>query len=1114
MNKNHLIFKYFLFFVMLTSSCSNEKTIPLKSSDKHFTLVDYKHSGLNFQNTLIETDKDNHLLNEKFVNGAGVAIGDINNDGLPDIFFTGNQVHDRLYLNLGNLQFQDITEKSGIMKTDTWSTGVTFADINNDGHQDIYICKSARNKLENSPNLLYLNNGDLTFSEAGKSNNIADSGFSVQANFFDFDKDGALDMYLVNQPPSYGNRKGGKTPLKNADPRYSDKLFKNLGGSKGFVEISNAAGTKNLAHGLSATIGDINNDLWTDVYITNDYDRPDFMYLNTADGKFKEVLKKTFKHTSNFSMGSDIADYDNDGNLDIMVVDMVAEDHKRIKTNMGGMNPEDFWAIVKEGGHYQYMFNTLQRNNGNGTFSDLAQLGGVSNTDWSWGPLFADFDNDGFKDVFVTNGIKRNMRYSDVNNKYEILLDSLEIVAKQKNRRFQDIVDVLALAKMAPEDKINNYMFKNNGDLTFTKVIKDWGFELPSLSNGAAYADLDSDGDLDLVVNNINEKAFLYRNNTRERNLGNYIRLELRRENNKPIYGTRISLFKDETFWQTIELTNTRGYLSKSEDVAHFGLGNIEKIEKIDIQWPDGTFQSLNDVKANQQLTIDQEVSGKINPALLTKESDYLFADITKKAGLHHRHKENEFDDYSKEVLLPHKMSTFGPSIAVGDVNGDGLDDFYTGGSAGFSGTLFLQSDSDGFEEVKEGAWSADKSSEDMGSTFLDIDLDGDLDLLVVSGGNEFLPNAKELQDRIYINNGNGVFKKDVHRIPKDRISGSIVEKADFDNDGDLDVFIGGRLVPGNYPKPANSKLLENRNGFLVDITETTAPELRAVGMVTSATWVDINLDKRLDLVMVGEWMPVTTFIQDENGTFSIHKLEGLQDTEGWYYKVIHQDMDGDGDQDLIVGNLGLNYKYKASNETPFEVYNYDFDNNGTSDIVLSYYEHGTLFPIRGRSCSIQQIPSLNKKFPTYESFGEADLQDIYGDDLDKALHLKAKTFASYYIENVDGKSFRKHELPKLAQVSSINNIIAKDFDRDGELDLLISGNLYASEIETPRNDAGIGLFLKGDGLGNFEVITVAESGFFAPHDAKDMKPIIVNGKEAILVANNDYFMQLFSLLP
>jgi hypothetical protein len=1107
MNKIILIAPLLGFILLI--SCNKNRSPKVQETDKHFTLINPKHSRINFENTLIETQKENHLINENFVTGAGVAIGDINNDGLPDIYFCGNQVNDKLYLNKGGFVFEDISEKAGINNINSWSTGVTFADVNSDGYQDIYVCKNIHDKNESSDNLLYINNGNLSFTENAKKYRVNDTGYSIQANFFDYDKDGFIDMYLVNQPPGYGNRKGGKTPLKYTNPIYSDKLFKNLGAEKGFVEISNLAGTKNLAHGLSASVGDMDDDGWSDIYVTNDYDRPDFMYRNNTNGTFKNVINESFKHISNFSMGSDIADYDNDGHLDIMVVDMVAEDHKRIKTNMGGMNPDDFWAIVNNGWHHQYMFNTLQRNNGNGTFSDLAQLGGVSNTDWSWGPLIADFDNDGLKDVFVTNGIKRNMRYSDVNTQYEIILDSIDVVAKKEKKRFQDVLDILALVKMAPEDKLTNYMFKNNGDLTFSNKIKDWGFDVPTLSNGSCYADLDLDGDLDIVVSNIDEKAFIYRNNTTERNLGNYIRIALRPFKGRSIYGTRINLFKNDSLWQMVEISNNRGYMSKSEDIAHFGLNDIHTIDEIEIKWTDGKTTTLKDIKANQLLYVNQKdaLVNKTN-SLIKGNKNLVFNDISKEIQLNYKHQENEYNDYKKEVLLPHKMSQFGPFMAVGDVNNDGLEDFYIGGSAGNSGSLFYQNKNGSFLEKKDGAWSLDKASEDMTSTFFDIDNDGDLDLFVVSGGNEFEENSKELQDRLYINDGSGDFKKDKNRIPNYLISGSVVEKADYDNDGDIDLFIGGRLTPGKYPYPANSKLLENQNGYLIDVTKNVIPELNTLGLVTSATWVDLNNDNKLDLAVVGEWMPITTFIIGPNNHFTKQTLKGLEDTEGWYYKVASADVDNDGDFDLVVGNLGLNYKYKASKENPFQVHSYDFDKNGTNDIVLSYYDHGQVYPIRGRSCSIEQIPSLDKKFPTFESFGSSNLNDIYGNDLENALHLKANTFASFFIENVEGKFFKTHQLPQLAQVSSINNIIIEDFDNDKMPDILISGNLYRSEIETPRNDAGTGLFLKGNGKGNFDAIPMNKSGFYVPFDSKDMKKIKIRGKQVILVGNNNASLQ------
>ncbi len=1104
------IYGTIILVVLSMGSCTKTHQPVLNETDKHFSLISSNHTGITFSNTLTESEKENHLINENFVTGAGVAIGDINNDGLPDIYFSGNQVKDKLYLNKGHLTFEDISLKSGIDDINSWSTGVTFADVNADGYEDIYVCKNVNQKRGvGSNNLLYINNGDLSFTESAKAYRINDPGHSIQANFFDFNKDGWVDLYLVNQPPGYGNRSSGQTPLKYANPRYSDKLFLNLGANKGFVEVSHMAGTKNLAHGLSASIGDINNDSWPDIYITNDYDKPDYLYVNNGDKTFRNAINESFKHISNFSMGSDIADFDNDGHLDIMVVDMVAEDHKRIKTNMGGMNPEDFWAIVDKGWHHQYMFNTLHKNNGNSTFSDLAQFAGVSNTDWSWGPLIADFDNDGLKDIFVTNGIKRNMRYSDVNNKYEIILDSVEVEAKQQNKRFQDIVNVLSLAQMAPEDKLNNYIYQNKGDLTFENKIKDWGFDLPTLSNGASYADLDLDGDLDIIVSNIDSEAFIYRNNTIERNIGNFIRFQLKSHNNSNIYGARISVFKADSLWQIVELTNNRGYMSKSEDIAHFGIGNANRVEKIEIKWPNGKTTLLEDIKANQTIQVSSKHATMRQSDFEQAKRNLIFKDIIPDTKLLYKHKENTYNDYVREVLLPHKMSQFGPYISVGDVNGDSLEDFFIGGSSGYSGTLFLQKEDGTFLEKQDGPWQQDKEAEDAGSTFLDVDNDGDLDLFVTSGGNEFPENHKLFQDRLYINNGSGIFKKDKASVPKYHISSSVVKQGDYDNDGDLDLFIGGRLTPQKYPHPATSKLLENRNGTFIDVTSTVIPDLNKLGLVTSATWVDINNDDSLDLVVVGEWMPITIFI-NKDGLFAKTPFEGLKNTEGWHFQVTSADMDHDGDNDLIVGNLGLNYKYKATQDNPFQVHSYDFDNNGLNDIVLSYYDHGQVYPVRGRSCSLEQIPSLEKKFPNFESFGNSNLKDIYGSNLDNALHFKAYDFASYYIENIEGRDFKRHKLPQSAQISSINNIIVDDFDSDGHTDILISGNLYGSEIETPRNDAGIGLYLKGDGNGNFKSVPATKSGFYSPNNAKSMVKIKIKGANAILIGNNNDSVQVF----
>lgn len=1110
------IFKIITASILITalfSSCGNDFDINYKG-DKLFTIIPSEYSNITFSNPVKQTKENNHIINVEFISGAGVAVGDINNDGLPDLFFTGNQVRDRLYLNKGSFQFEDISDNAGISTDNKWSTGVTFVDIDNDGDQDIYVCRSVYLEDEKSANQLYINNGDLTFTEQASKFGLDDHGFSVQSIFFDYDKDGLVDMYLVNQPPSIPGQGGKLNKSMASNQLFSDKLYKNLGNNK-FEDYTNQTNTRNFAFGLSVSVGDFNNDTWLDIYVTNDFDVADHIYLNQQDGTFKDGSYQTAKHISNFSMGSDVADYDNDGNLDIMVVDMMAEDHKRIKTHMGAMKPEAFWKLVNEGGHYQYMFNTLQRNNGNGTFSDLAQLAGVTSTDWSWAPLFADFDNDGLKDIFVTNGVKHNNRYSDLTALYDRKLDSLNKIAKKKGINPNELIDVMDFVELAPMDKLPNYIYKNNGDYTFSKKIEEWGMEMETLSNGAAYADLDADGDLDLIINNVDATALVYKNNTVENGTGNYLRLKLNATNLQNIYGTKVTLYQKEKLWQTFQLTNARGYMSKSEDIVHFGVETESMVDKVVIEWQNGVRNILEKVNTNQLIVVNQKEASTAIPKQTKVDQNVLFKDVAQALALDEIfHQENDYDDYAKEVLLPHKMSQFGPCIGVGDVNGDNRDDFYIGGAAGFSGTLFIQNNNGKFDKIDQEAWSQDKKSEDMGVAFIDVDGDKDLDLFVVSGGNEFSPEDESLQDRLYINNGKGKFTKKANGVPKYLTSGSCVVPYDFDKDGDMDVFVGGRLIPGKYPHPANSHLLENKGGSFEEVTNDKAPELSNLGLVTAANWTDHNMDGLIDLVVVGEWMPITFFTQTPDGHFEKQILDGLEDSEGWYYEVQAHDMDNDGDEDYIVGNLGLNYKYKASRNEPFEVYSTDFDNNGSIDIVLSYYEHGEVFPVRGKDCSTQQIPDIGKQFGSYEKFGDSNLLEVYGESLKEALNLQSKTFASAYVENLGNGSYKITPLPNLAQVSSINNILVNDYNGDGHKDLLVSGNLYSSEIETPRNDAGTGLLLNGDGNGRFTPISIQSSGFFAPHDAKDMKTINVQGKDVILVGNNSGVFQAIEFTP
>ena len=1107
-NNLNLLAAIIIALILYNCNIKKEKK---EKEDTLFSMISKEHSKLIFENTVRQTRKNNHMINTEFISGAGVAVGDINKDGLQDIFFTGNQVQDRLFLNKGDFKFEDISKKAGITGNKLWSSGVTFVDIDMDGDQDIYVCRNVYLENENSANQLYINNGDLTFTEKAEKFGLADRGFSIQTAFFDFDNDGLLDLYLVNQPPSLPNMKGKLDMKKLSDIKFSDRLYKNISNNK-FVDHTVAGGIRNFGFGLSASVGDFNNDGWQDIYVTNDFDAADHMYINQKDGTFKDEIQKTTKHISYFSMGSDVADYDNDGNIDVIVVDMIAEDNKRIKTHMGGMQPEKFWDIVDKGGHYQYMFNTLQRNNGNGTFSELGQLAGVTNTDWSWAPLFADFDNDGYKDIFITNGVKSNIRNSDLEVKYKQKLDSLRAVAKKKEINPNEFIDVMDFVNMASTDKLPNYIYKNNGDLTFSNKVKDWGMETPTLSNGAAYADFDLDGDLDLVINNIDENAMLFKNNTMENGIGNYLRFNILPDKNQTIYGTKITLYKDDKIWQVNHISNARGYMSKSENIIHFGVGNINLVKKAVIQWQDGSKITLHNLAINQVHQVSKlKADKKINVDTPTKKA--LFKKTEKSLGLDNfKHNENNYNDYKWEILLPHKMSQFGPSIAVGDVNGDSREDFFLGGTAGFSGTLFIQNKNGSFDQISNGAWTQDKVSEDMGIALIDVDGDTDLDMFIVSGGNEFAVGDAALKDRLYINNGKGKFIKKVNGVPNYLTSGSCVVPNDFDNDGDLDLLIGGRLIPRKYPHSASSHLLENRGGVYVDVSKEKAPDLANLGMVTSASWFDYNLDGLDDLIIVGEWMPITIFTQSYNGKFKKQILDGLEDSEGWYYAVQTADIDDDGDEDIVVGNLGLNYKYKASVKEPFEVHSYDFDKNGSLDIVLSYYNYGESFPVRGKSCSTRQIPSLENKFKSFEQFGNSNLLTVYGKTLEMALNLKSKTFASSYIENKGDGSFSVKPLPSLAQVSSINSILIKDYDMDGHKDVLIAGNLYPVEIETPRNDASTGLFLKGDGRGEFYPVSIEESGFYAPNDVKDMKLIKVGTKIMVIIANNNDKLQVFKI--
>ncbi|MDT0553577.1 VCBS repeat-containing protein [Urechidicola vernalis] len=1078
-------------------SCSVDK----KEGDAIFKKIDPAFSGIDFKNNLVENDSLNYLTYAYMYMGGGVSVGDVNNDGLKDLFFTGNMVENKLYLNKGNLKFEDITDAAKIQGDGRWFTGVTMADVNDDGFLDIYC--SVGGKFGPKENLLYINNGDLTFSEKAVEYGLADVGNSVQASFFDYDLDGDLDVYLSNYPPTHFNAPNSYYRTKMSDPKdvETDKLFRNDGNK--FIDVTDEAGLRTFGLSLSCTIGDLNNDGWPDIYVSNDFSSPDYMFFNNQDGTFSEQVKKTTKHTAFYGMGVDIADYNNDQLLDIIQVDMMAKNNRRQKANMASMNPKLFWGTVNSGFHYQYMQNNLQVNNGilNDNlpdFSDVSRIGGLSSTDWSWGPLFADLDNDGLKDIFISNGTRREINNRD----FFIEMQKLKLSK----------ADLLKKSLEIPSEKIDNFVYKNTGDLKFEQVNKEWGIEYPGFSNGVVYADLDNDGDLEIVLNNIDDHATVFQNSSSE--TSNYITIDFDGiKGNRMGLGNRVYvLTEDETQMQ--ELTLTRGFQSSVAPELHFGLGQSSSINKLKVVWTDGKTQVLENLSINQKLTLKYEDAVSIMEKASTKNK--IFSENSAIAFPEHKHVENYYDDFIDQVLLPHKMSHFGPALAIGDLNGDGKDDYFVGGSSNYVGAVYLQ-ENKGFEKKEISDFEQTLLSEDVGATIFDADNDGDNDLYVVSGGYEFEPNSKWLQDRLYINDGNGNLTLSENVLPEMIASGSRVYSEDLNKDGKLDLVVLGRQVPKNYPSPANSYILFNKseNGVVKfeNVTDKAINEFTNLGMATSAIITDFNNDSWKDIIVVGEWMPIRVFQNNEGVFTEVSEKMGLtNDSTSWWWSIQEGDFDNDGDMDYIVGNNGLNYKYQATEEETFDIFINDFDKDEKSDIVLSYYNEGEQFPVRGRECSSQQIPAIKTKYKNYESFSEATLVDIYTEqDLKKSVHYQVKSFASIYLENKDGK-FIIHKLPNEAQVSSVNQILVDDYNNDGNLDAVLVGNLHVSEIETTRNDASVGQLLIGDGSGNFNAMSATESGLFIPGDVKDAGIISVDESNYIIAVKNEDLVQTIKI--
>jgi len=1060
------------------------------------------HSGVTFANTLQESSALNYFMYEYLYNGAGVAVGDLNNDGLQDLYFCGNMVEDRLYLNKGGLQFEDVTAKAGFGAHTGWHTGVTMADVNNDGWLDIHVCRAgwAPDPAERT-NLMYMNNGDMTFTERAAELGIADTTRTTQAVFFDHDRDGDLDLYTLNCPIQE------RTPLSSKQVEElvrqrkgtTGRLFRNDGAR--FTDITFEAGLYHMGYGLGVAVSDFDGDGWTDIYVANDYMEPDRMFLSDGKGHYTDVVKQRTRHISNYAMGCDAADVNNDGATDLLVLDMVSEDHVRSKKNMGAMSTEKFWSTVAAGMHYQFMFNTLQLNNGNGTFSDIAQLAGISKTDWSWAPLFADLDNDGWKDLLVTNGYKRDTRDND----YYVEARKLKETGKP--------VKYDELLKLIPTNKVRNYLFRNNGDLTFQDRSVEWGITEAINSNGAAYADLDNDGDLDLVINNMEEKASILENTAANTNHNHHLRVKLEGAGTALAMNAHVKLTAAGAS-QFQEAMPTRGYESCVENILHFGLGSATVVDELQVTWPDGLVSTLRDVKADQVVEVPRSSAVAAPPA--PPVAAPFFAEQAQRLGIDFQHQENAYNDFAQEVLLPHKQSENGPLLAVGDADGDGREDLFVGGARGQSGELFLQRADGTFTRAASQPWSMHKGSEDMGSLFFDADGDGDKDLYVVSGSNETDLFFDQYFNRLYLNDGHATFHYDAGAVPPLATSAMRVAAADIDGDRDLDLFVGGRITPGQYPKaPRSYLLLNDGNGRFSDATEQLAPELLSPGLVTDAEFLDYDNDRDPDLVVVGEWMPIGIF-ENTNGRFTNTSAKsGLTNTEGWWWSLTSGDVDGDGDPDLVCGNLGWNNKFHCSPEHPFHVYWADFDDNGHSDIVLAKESAGIgLVPVRGRECSSQQCAMIKDKFPTYDAFARASVERIYSPEkIAQALHLEAKHMRSCVLINEGKGRFALRDLPNAAQTAPIMGSALFDADGDGHMDLVVAGNLWGAEVETERYDAGTGLLLLGDGKGGFAPQTIARSGIFAWGNVKDLALVrrATDGAPLIVVANNNERLQVFA---